>query len=1082
MTDEGASQDGAGRRRVRRALGRRVRALSGQPDLSPGPPLDQPEAPALTGEERLLLGSPLFDHDWYALVARKRLERLDAVRHFLDVGAGEGLHPHPLFDPAHFTEALEGDVWDRNPLVVYLRRRLFRTATHPLFTTAGYLARNPEARTHDWGPIGHYLETGASQRLLASRWLPVDEDGGQDDLCAWIRDRAQEWEQRRRSLPRVWNETAPSARIERFAASLAQAPEPAVEPGRPLVTVIVTSGFDAEHLAASLRGLAAQTLTGWEAVVLHEPRLAGLDAVVAAELGDSGYVLAEHTEDGAAGAVGRAIGSATGRYVAFLDAGDEWAPDRLRVLVTAAESNEWPVVADILEGVPARGGSRFASGGQSRGPVRSRAAVELSRLLVRRQSLHEVLGAGGFGDDRPGAWRLRVVVGLLEHHDVQAAAYVGTRRVFRARSEAQRRPPRQRALPDHESVESWADVVLNDTLIDWDSLGSRTPTPGLVSVIIPTYQDWAMTLVAVRRVLASASDPEQPRVECLVYDNGSDVHTSVMLDAVAARHPEATLTHSPVNHGFALGNNLAFAGARGETVVFLNNDTAVPVDWLLPVQRALADDRVLGVQPLLLFPGGAVQSAGVAFPATGGLPHSFLANFPIEDAAGVEELEFSAITGAAMVLRYDDVVALRGFDPLFTNGMEDIDLCHRLSASRAGHYRVVGEAPVIHHESRTAGRYAKHLLNRELYLGRWAGVAEPRDDVRLWASVGMQVLDHQLRETDRRTRRLVIPDPVLVRESRLRVHERPRPLRWAIKNPAPWGPEGEKWGDTHFARAVASALRDRGHEVVIDHREEFERPTSRHDDVALVLRGLTAFRPTPEQVSIGWVISHPDLVGRREALSYDRLLGASLRWSRDAADRWGIEVEPMLQATDPALFHPDLARPDTGHPVLFVGSSRKVYRPVVRDAVAAGLPLSVYGDHWREFIPDRFVKGIYLPNTEVGAAYRSAGVVLNDHWEDMRLEGFISNRLFDAVGSGARVVSDEVEGMASIFGDSVQVWHTPEDLVRLTSSYDPDAIYGDDEQRRARAERIHHEHSFGARAERLIEIARELRHTRGFED
>ena len=33
-------------------------------------------------------------------------------------------------------------------------------------------------------------------------------------------------------------------------------------------------------------------------------------------------------------------------------------------------------------------------------------------------------------------------------------------------------------------------------------------------------------------------------------------------------------------------------------------------------------------------------------------------------------------------------------------------------------------------------------------------------------------------------------------------------------------------------------------------------------------------------------------------------------------------------------------------------------------------------------------------------------MVLNDHWEDMRAEGFLSNRLFDAVASGARVVTD----------------------------------------------------------------------------
>jgi spore maturation protein CgeB len=267
---------------------------------------------------------------------------------------------------------------------------------------------------------------------------------------------------------------------------------------------------------------------------------------------------------------------------------------------------------------------------------------------------------------------------------------------------------------------------------------------------------------------------------------------------------------------------------------------------------------------------------------------------------------------------------------------------------------------------------------------------------------------------------------------------------------------------------------------VIDHRAEFERSTSRHDDVSLVLRGLAPFSPTPEQVSIAWVISHPEMLSRAEAASYDRVVAASIAWAAQTSQTWGIAVEPMLQATDPTLFHPDRGVPDTGHPVLFVGSSRKVFRPIVRDAIDAGLPLSVYGKLWGRFIPQRYVKEKYLDNRELGAYYRSAGIVLNDHWEDMRQQGFVSNRLFDAVASGARVVSDEVAGLEDLFGRSVQVYRTAEDLVRLANMYEPDEVFGDDAERRAVAQRVHREHSFDARAARLVEIAVEVRKHRGF--
>jgi spore maturation protein CgeB len=189
----------------------------------------------------------------------------------------------------------------------------------------------------------------------------------------------------------------------------------------------------------------------------------------------------------------------------------------------------------------------------------------------------------------------------------------------------------------------------------------------------------------------------------------------------------------------------------------------------------------------------------------------------------------------------------------------------------------------------------------------------------------------------------------------------------------------------------------------------------------------------------------------------------------------------MLQATDHTRFHPGLAAPDTGHPVLFVGSSRRQQRPLVRDAVEANLLLSVYGTEWNGMIPPRFVKAQYLDNREVGAAYRAAGVVLNDHWQDMRLDGFLSNRLFDAAAAGARIITDDVAGLGDIFGRSVQVAHTADDLVRLSTLSDPDAVFGDDVERRAVAARIHAEHSFAARAERLVQAAVELHRARGFD-
>jgi len=420
-------------------------------------------------------------------------------------------------------------------------------------------------------------------------------------------------------------------------------------------------------------------------------------------------------------------------------------------------------------------------------------------------------------------------------------------------------------------------------------------------------------------------------------------------------------------------------------------------------------------------------------------------------------------------------VALRGFDPVFTHALADVDLCHRLAQRREGHFRVVDEAPVLHP---AAAPHDKDLADRTIYLERWQRVLAPRDDATLWATRGLRVVDHDIGAAHGVPPRLRVPQPVLVREARLQVSENPR-LRWAIKNAAPGGEGGERWGDTHFAASLAAALRDHGQEVVVDRRPAWDRVSGRHDDVVLVLRGLVRHDPSPEQVSLLWVISHPELVVPDEAHGYDRVLAAGRPWAERRARDWALRIEPLLQATDPERFHPDVGSPDTGDPVLFVGNSRRQLRPVVRDALAAGLPLSVYGDLWSGLVPDGVVRGRSIPNDELAAAYRSAGVVLNDHHDAMRLDGFVSNRLFDAVASGARVITDPIDGLADLFGPSVQPYETPDDLARLATLADPDSVFGDDAIRRAAADRVRTEHSFAARAARLVEVAHEARAERG---
>ena len=294
-----------------------------------------------------------------------------------------------------------------------------------------------------------------------------------------------------------------------------------------------------------------------------------------------------------------------------------------------------------------------------------------------------------------------------------------------------------------------------------------------------------------------------------------------------------------------------------------------------------------------------------------------------------------------------------------------------------------------------------------------------------------------------------------------------RKPRWSIVTSAPKGEAGKQWGDYWFATDLAQALIAEGVEATVVSRAGANSEKRDSDDVVLVLRGLRRVVPSNTSATwMPWVISHPELVEPGEAAQYSRAFAASNHWSPDPEIG---EFTPLLQATNANRFTPTTSTQKSG--VLFVGSTRGEFRPVVRDALAAGIPLEVYGVGWEEFLAPDQIAGEFLPNSELPNAYANSALVLNDHHRAMAELGFLSNRLFDSVAAGARVVSDSALGISDVFGSSVVTYRTPEELAQIYRN--PDAYFPVDS---TDAQRIRTEHDFRARARTLIAAAESARH------
>jgi spore maturation protein CgeB len=299
----------------------------------------------------------------------------------------------------------------------------------------------------------------------------------------------------------------------------------------------------------------------------------------------------------------------------------------------------------------------------------------------------------------------------------------------------------------------------------------------------------------------------------------------------------------------------------------------------------------------------------------------------------------------------------------------------------------------------------------------------------------------------------------------------------AIKIGVPNDDARPLWGDTHFAGGLASALTELGMPTEIHILPEWDTPGNQAVDVVIHLRGLTRYTPKPAHVNVLWIISHPDDVSLRECEQFDLVFVASRRhadWLRPQVE---VPVIFLSQATDPRRFRPGGSLEEISTGVLFVGNSRGQRRPAVDWAIEAGLPITIYGGGWDNLIPSRFVRASHYPNRELARLYASAGVVLNDHWPDMREKGFISNRIFDALASGAVVVSDRVVGLDEMFHDLVPTYSDAEELDEVVR-----ILLKDDERRleisQSASRLVASQHTFSHRGSDIVAELRPLLNSR----
>lgn len=250
-----------------------------------------------------------------------------------------------------------------------------------------------------------------------------------------------------------------------------------------------------------------------------------------------------------------------------------------------------------------------------------------------------------------------------------------------------------------------------------------------VSIILLNFEKYHLTRLAA---IAAASSGIEVPFEILCVDNGS---SKECLAELKEGEVPLKILELRDNLGFGPANNLAANEARGEYLLFLNNDAFLDkgaVDEMLLAFQKMHDCRIAG--SVLRFPDGLMQEAGATLQSDG---------YPIRHGRSATKFKprklppfqpVDYVSGACLMIRKSDFLEMGGFDEKYSPAYyEDTDLCMRsllygqkvYLASRANCYHIENATTSTIEQGAWATRTAE--AHREIFLKDWGAYLASRD-------------------------------------------------------------------------------------------------------------------------------------------------------------------------------------------------------------------------------------------------------------------------------------------------------------------------------------------------------------------
>lgn len=497
---------------------------------------------------------------------------------------------------------------------------------------------------------------------------------------------------------------------------------------QPMVSVIVPTCNRPERLQVALRSLALQEYQDFEVIVVNDGTTPVEALVAEAELAGRITLVNHDRNRGLAASRNTGLRLARGTYIAYLDDDDRFLPDHLITLVTFLESgthqvaytDAWRIAERNVDGVMTEVGRdqpyRFDFDAAC---LMVSNYIPVLCLMHRKSCLDET---GGFDES------------LFVHEDWDLWIRLALRYPFAhlARTTAEftwRSDGSSMTSRDQDAFARTAEIIYRkyasyvaahpkirdaqrNTLSSLQAQTGKKTTYDC-SIIIPVWNNADLTKQCLTALVENTGGVSY---EVVVVDNGS---TDGVQDFLRTLSGDVQVIRNQENLGFAKACNQGARAARGEFLVFLNNDTIPLKGWLAAlVEEVRAHQDVAVVGSKLLYEDGTIQHAGVAFSREWFMPYHMYRGMSAQTPCVSRRREFQCVTAACMLVRREAFQQAGGFDEGYRNGFEDVDLCLKIREQK----RTIVYQPqsVLYHlESRTPGRNIYEEDNSRRLRDRW---------------------------------------------------------------------------------------------------------------------------------------------------------------------------------------------------------------------------------------------------------------------------------------------------------------------------------------------------------------------------